>query len=111
MPPVQPWRDDGRDELARRSRHARTEIDEESELDRLRHARVMHEASRSARIIEPGDRNVRQAQLLRGQMPNKRVASKIAIQSLQSVEISSLAESERSKSPLPCVTLSGPLRY
>ncbi|KAK2609788.1 hypothetical protein N8I77_003272 [Diaporthe amygdali] len=42
-----------------------------------------------------GLRSVRQAQLLRGQMSNKRVASQKAIKALQNVEIESLPENER----------------
>lgn len=42
-----------------------------------------------------GLRSVRQAQLLRGQMSNKRVASQRAIKALQNVEIEGLHESER----------------
>lgn len=44
-----------------------------------------------------GLRSVRQAQLLRGQMSNKRVASQRAIKALQNVEIESLPENERSE--------------
>lgn len=44
-----------------------------------------------------GLRSVRQAQLLRGQMSNKRVASQKAIKALQNVEIQSLPENERSE--------------
>lgn len=44
-----------------------------------------------------GLRSVRQAQLLRGQMSNKRVASQKAIKALQNVEVDSLPESERSE--------------
>ncbi|KAI3398315.1 hypothetical protein diail_9538 [Diaporthe ilicicola] len=42
-----------------------------------------------------GIRSVRQAQLLRGQMSNKRVASQKAIKALQNVEIETLPENER----------------
>lgn len=42
--------------------------------------------------------HIRAAQLLRGQVPNKRVASKKALSQLQSVELDSLSETERSKS-------------
>ncbi len=42
--------------------------------------------------------HIRAAQLLRGQVPSKRVASKKAIGQLQSVELDSLSETERSKS-------------
>lgn len=48
-----------------------------------------------------GLRSVRQAQLLRGQMSNKRVASQKAIKALQSVEIESLPENERSERIIP----------
>lgn len=41
--------------------------------------------------------STRQSQILRGQMSNKRVASKKAIQSLQEVDITTLSESEKSK--------------
>lgn len=41
--------------------------------------------------------STRQSQILRGQMTNKRVASKKAIQSLQDVDIATLSESEKSK--------------
>lgn len=44
-----------------------------------------------------GLRSVRQAQLLRGQMSNKRVASQKAIKALQNVEVDSLPENERSE--------------
>lgn len=51
-----------------------------------------------------GLRSVRQAQLLRGQMSNKRVASQKAIKALQNVEVESLPENERSERELlnPC---------
>ncbi len=42
--------------------------------------------------------HIRAAQLLRGQVPSKRVASKKALGQLQSVELDSLSETERSKS-------------
>ncbi len=42
--------------------------------------------------------NVRAAQLLRGQVPAKRIASKKALSQLQSVDMSTLSESERSES-------------
>lgn len=41
--------------------------------------------------------STRQSQILRGQMTNKRVASKKAIQSLQEVDMATLSESEKSK--------------
>lgn len=44
-----------------------------------------------------GLRSVRQAQILRGQMSNKRVASQRAIKALQNVEIEGLPENERSE--------------
>lgn len=44
-------------------------------------------------------RNARQSQILRGQMNNKRVASKKAIQSLQQVDVDSLPDTEKSMSP------------
>lgn len=43
------------------------------------------------------DNHVRAAQFLRGSVSTKNVASSTAIQSLQSVAISDLSESERSK--------------
>ena len=43
--------------------------------------------------------HIRAAQVLRGQLPNKRVASKKALGQLQSVDLDSLSESERSKLP------------
>ncbi|KUI65925.1 E3 ubiquitin-protein ligase ATL6 [Cytospora mali] len=49
----------------------------------------------SSRWQQPGLRSVRQAQILRGQMSNKRVASQRAILTLQPVEVSSLPDSER----------------
>jgi hypothetical protein len=49
------------------------------------------------RLHYAGLRSVRQAQLLRGQMSNRRVASQKAIKALQSVEIESLPEKERSE--------------
>lgn len=48
------------------------------------------------RWSQTGLRNVRQAQILRGQMSSKRVASQRAILTLQSVEVDSLQASERS---------------
>lgn len=44
--------------------------------------------------------HIRAAQVLRGQLSNRRVASKQALTQLQSVELDSLAESERSKPAL-----------
>ncbi|KAM7192246.1 hypothetical protein V8F20_008948 [Naviculisporaceae sp. PSN 640] len=44
---------------------------------------------------EMGEAQVRAHQILRGQMPNKRVASKKALSQLQSVDMDSLEESER----------------
>lgn len=44
-----------------------------------------------------GEAQVRAHQILRGQMPNKRVASKKALSQLQSVDMDSLEESERSR--------------
>ena len=53
---------------------------------------------------------VRQQQLLRGQMSTKRVASKKALSQLQSVDIASLDEGEKSKSfnPPPSPAFRGP---
>lgn len=53
------------------------------------------------RVHYAGLRSVRQAQLLRGQMSNKRVASQRAIKALQNVEIESLPENERSERTIP----------
>lgn len=50
------------------------------------------------RVGDVDEARIRAHQLLRGQLSSKRVASKGALSSLQSVEISSLPESERSKS-------------
>jgi hypothetical protein len=41
--------------------------------------------------------HIRAAQVLRGQLSNRRVASKQALSQLQSVDLDSLAQSERSK--------------
>lgn len=41
--------------------------------------------------------STRQSQILRGQLPNKRVASKRAVQSLQEVDMATLPENEKSK--------------
>jgi hypothetical protein len=41
--------------------------------------------------------HIRATQLLRGQLTNKRVASRKALSQLQSVDLDSLSESERSK--------------
>lgn len=51
-----------------------------------------------------GLRSVRQAQLLRGQMSNKRVASQRAIKALQNVEIEGLPENERSERIIPTIS-------
>ena len=45
-----------------------------------------------------GESQVRAHQILRGQVPNRRVVSRDAISQLERVEIGSLEESERSKS-------------
>lgn len=64
-----------------------------------------------------GLRSVRQAQLLRGQMSNKRVASQKAIKALQNVEIQSLPENERSERTIlafffpVCCVLRGKLTF
>lgn len=50
----------------------------------------------SPRLQQTGFRSVRQAQILRGQMSSKRVASQRAILTLQPVEVDSLPDSERS---------------
>jgi hypothetical protein len=52
--------------------------------------------------------HVRASQILRGQMSNKRVASKKALAQLQSVDLDTLPETERSTSPAPIVHLIGP---
>lgn len=52
----------------------------------------------SSRWQHTGPRSVRQAQILRGQMSNKKVASQRALSTLQSVEVSTLPESEKSMS-------------
>lgn len=57
-----------------------------------------------------GLRSVRQAQLLRGQMSNKRVASQKAIKALQNVEIKNLPENERSERMAPTSSHSVVLR-
>jgi hypothetical protein len=44
--------------------------------------------------------HIRAAQVLRGQLSNRRVASKQALSQLQSVDLDSLAQSERSRSSL-----------
>lgn len=54
-----------------------------------------------ARMGDMSDDRIRAHQLLRGAMSNRRVASRSAISSLQSVEISTLPENERSESPPP----------
>lgn len=75
--------------------------DSDDELEHF-HERVLEQYSSGStpypiRIGDMGERHVRAHQLLRGQMTSKRVASKSAISSLQSVEIDTLPESERSK--------------
>ncbi len=82
-------------------------MDSEDDMD------VMDEEQHTLRIMEqfhPGavpypqrmgemsEDRIRATQLLRGAMSNRRVASKSAISSLQSVEISDLPENERSTS-------------
>ena len=78
--------------------------DSEDDLEHFheREARLLEQYSSGAtpypiRVADGGERQVRAHQLLRGQMTSKRVASKSAISSLQSVEIDTLPESERSK--------------
>lgn len=71
-------------------------------LDDEHHALRFIEQQISASTPSPGrpgemdEARIRARQLLRGQLSSKRVASKSALSSLQSVEISSLPESERS---------------
>lgn len=48
--------------------------------------------------------HVRASQILRGQMSNKRVASKKALSQLQSVDLSTLPESDRSMSFVSCLS-------
>ena len=52
-----------------------------------------------SRMSELPEERIRAHQLFRGAMANRRVASRSAIASLQSVEITSLPEDERSKLP------------
>jgi hypothetical protein len=64
------------------------------------------------RAIIAGD-HIRAAQIMRGQVPSKRVASKQALSQLQSVDLASLSDSERSKSPYspPVPVLRPVLKY
>ena len=89
--------------LARRLGHADRDSDEDfgSSADEDDHMlRYMDDfgvgASHFRAMI--AEDHIRAAQLLRGQVPSKRVASKKAIGQLQSVELDSLSETERSKS-------------
>ena len=69
-------------------------LDDDSDLDES-----------GPRMHYAGLRSVRQAQLLRGQMSNKRVASQKAIKALQNVETDTLPENERSERTSPILRL------
>lgn len=74
-------------------------------LDEEHHAlRIIEQFAGTGIPVRAGDMDeerIRAHQVLRGQLSSKRVASRRAISSLQSVDISTLPESERSKLSLP----------
>ena len=87
--------------VARMPAHA-SDYDSEDELDHLEdeHLRFIEQfgpAGPGYHELGAGESRLRAHQILRGQMSNKRVASRKAIASLESVDASTLSESERSK--------------
>lgn len=76
--------------------------DSDEDLDDLSDPtlRILEAMSGSPFRGDMDEDRIRQHQILRGTLPTKRVASRSAIASLQSVDINSLAETERSKSKL-----------
>ncbi|KAM7196067.1 hypothetical protein V8F33_006359 [Rhypophila sp. PSN 637] len=76
-----------------------SDYDTDDELDQLEDdqqaLRFMEQFSMGGMPRDMGEAHVRAHQILRGQVPNKRVASKKALSQLQSVDIDSLEESER----------------
>lgn len=95
-------RDVARTGLSRPSAQS-SDYDSEEEMERLedeQEVRFMEQqlgrGAAEAMRLQASDRGIRAHQLIRGQLPNKRVASKKAIASLESVDSSTLPESERS---------------
>lgn len=60
-------------------------------------AQANREAGRREELEARREERIRQQQLFRGAMTNKRIASRTAISSMESVDIASLPELERSK--------------
>jgi hypothetical protein len=73
--------------------------DEQHALRLIEHLSTGSGGLAPVRVADMDEARVRAHQLLRGQMSNKRVASKSALATLESVDMSTLTESERSKKP------------
>ena len=75
-------------------------MDEESSAASSPGSSIDHAVNAGAARHGSGDRQLRAAQLFRGSVTTKKVASQSAIASLQSVDVESLTSAERSTSHL-----------
>lgn len=101
-PPVAPSMDSRRRNIPAGSGTARrrdSDFDSDEEADRLDEEEAFRYLEHfSAPRGDPEEYRVRAQQIIRGQLPTRRVASKRAISQLQSVDRNTLPESEQSKS-------------